>query len=485
MHNQSPLVITKMFAIPTEHTYHQMYQRSFSIGMSPGDENRLTSYFQSEGVGDNNQLTMINAANQIGNVVGLSAAPTGRADIANGWDTQRLMFVLVVQEYVNEMTSTTHYVQGYSEHYDPSHTGRLDPNAMYYINSITDVMHTINPVNNAVSSRVVSTYNLISDASGNLGYNQVTEPDAGMELVRPCDIMSTLRTTAMYGENPGLNMSLKTTSLGSGANVSRKSNNDPLKYFTDSVNAVIVAKTIATAHASPADVLSNANGQVSEQPMGTNRFIHELARITGNLEPSSFTLNNLTRIDPAVNEKITVVASGGLMADPSAYGTGLDTEYTEGMLNVTETSTVAQTFVNSLTANMSDNLILTISGTVTNITGQSLTTISNVSSFLEGVDITPYGNRVVNYVNAVIMPQLTMVGMRIVSIVFSCDLLGDTTVSVSIDNSPEVIYRLPTFADSLYTPVITDKMTKSAVVEDFETVTDTVMSMGYTGALSY
>jgi len=485
MSNQSQLVITKMFAIPTEHTYHQMYQRSFSIGMNPGDANRLVDYFQAEGVGDNNQLSMVTAANQIGNMVGLSAAPTGRADIANGWDTQRLMFVLVVDEYINEMTRTTHYVQGYSEHYDPTHTGRLDPNAMYYINSVTSVMHTVNPVTNAISSRVMSTYNLVSDASGNLGYAQVTEPDVGMELVRPCDIMSTLRTNAMYGDNPGLNTVVKTTSLGSGANVSRKSNNDPLKYFTDSVNSVIVAKSIATAHSSPADVLSNANGHVSEQPMGTNRFIHELARITGNLEPSSFTLNNLTRIDPSVSSKITVVESGGIMADPTAYATGLDTEYTEGLLNTTETSTVAQTFVNSLTSNMSENLIVSMSGTVTNITGQPLTTISSVASFLEGVDITPYGNRVVNYVNAVIMPQLTMVGMRIVSIVFSCDLLGDTTVSVSIDNSPEVIYRLPTFADSLYTPVITDKMTKSAVVDDFESITDTVMSMGYSGSLSY
>jgi len=251
----------------------------------------------------------------------------------------------------------------------------------------------------------------------------------------------------------------------------------PLKYFTNTINAVITGKSIYNGFNTPETVLANANGMVAEQAITSNAFIYALARMSGVIEPSYFTLSLMDRMFPGINSKITLVASGGIVSDPVHLATGFDTENTESMLNYTEDTQVAQTFINALTANMSENLVSVISGTVTNAGGMPFTTISNINSFLEGVDITPYGNRIINYVNSVIMPQVSMSNLRLVDIVFNCDLLGDTVISVALENGSPVIYRVPTFADSLYSPVVTNNLTKQAVISDFESVVDTVMSM--------
>ncbi len=471
------IVISKMLCVPTEHTYNEMYQRSFSLGLAPGEIGGMQDYFYTQGVDKNNQLSMTSAAPALGNVIKLSTTPTGKVLIPHGWGTQRLMFLMAVEEYLSDTVALTHYIQGYSEYYDPSHVGTLDPNANYFINSITTITRTRYVHNNMVDSRVTATYNVVYDPMGGSSYQNVAEPGMHQELIRPTDIMANLYAGNLHANNPDVSLNVRTGSITNGANVSKRNNNDPLRYFTDTVNAVIVGKSINVGHNTPENVLSNANGMVAEQPITNNGFIYELARITGNFEPSSFTLSTLTALDPAVSAKITLVNSGSLVRDPTATTTMLDTHDTESMLNYTEDAEVAQSFINSLTSVMSDNLTTVISGTVTNLHGQPLTTISNIQSFLEGVDITPYGNRIINYVNSVIIPQISINNLRLVSIVFDCDLLGDTAVSISLDNNSPVIFRLPTFADSLYTPILTNEATKEAVLGDFEVLVDTVMGM--------
>ena len=471
------LTITKMMCVPTDHTYNEVYQRSFSLGLTPGQTDDMRDFFTHQGVGDNAMVSMSSAATQLQDVVKLSTTPVGKVYIPNGWSTQRLMYLLEVEEYINSNTSLTHYIQGYSEYHDPSYTGALDPNMSFYINSITTITRTRNPYTNSLDSRLAYSYNVILDMHGDASYQMVTNPENSMELIRPTDIITNLHADNLYSPTGEQRLSIKTAALGNGANVSTKKNNDPLRYFTNTVNAVIAGKSIETGYNTPESVLGNANGIVSEQSITTNTFIYRIAKLTGNLEPGYFTLNLLSQLDPSVNTKITLINTGGIMRDVDPTTASLNTENTESMLNYTEESSVAQTFINSLTAAMSENLVTVISGTVTNIQGNSITAISNIQSFIWGVDITPYGNRIINYINTVIMPQITMNNLRLVSIVFDCDLLGDTTVSVSVDNYNPVIYRLPTFTDSLYSPVVTNAASKEAVIGDFDTVVDTVMSM--------
>ena len=473
---RSNLQVSKLVCIPTERAQGDMYQRSFSIGMKPGDSAHIEDFMRQQGVGMNAQLNMPAVAKHLGGIVSLSTTPTGTVEIPHGWSTERLLFMLAIEEYLDATTTYTHYVQGYNEYNDATMSGRLDPRALYYINSITTVIRSVG-VDNSVSSRVLHTFNVVTTAQGGYGYELDKGPDNNAGLIRPSDVVAGMHYNAMYGDYGNTVMNVKTSSLNNGSDVSKRSNNDPLRYFTDTTNAIISGKSMAVGSAAPADVLNNANGLIDEIAVNENGFVAALSSLTGVLEPNSFTLDQLEMIDPGVSNKLLLVSSGSLIQDNNMMTTMLDTDVTESLLNFTTECSVAQLFVNSLSAAMSDNLLTVLSGTFTNITSQPLTTVANINSFLEGIDITPYGNNIVNYINAVIAPQVTNNNLWATSIVFECDLLGATTVNVSIDNGPGITYRLPTYADSLYTPVLTDKQTKEALVSDFETITDTVMSL--------
>ena len=470
------LSVSKLVCIPTERVQGDMYQRSFSVGMKPGDITNIEEFMRGQGVGANAQLSMPAVARSLGGIVSLSATPTGTVNIPHGWGTERLLFMLAVDEVLDAATSYTHYIQGYNEYNDATMSGKLDPRAHYYINSITTVVRSVG-IDNSVTSRVLHTFNVVTTSSGGFGYEVDRGPNENAGLIRPSDVVAGMHYNAMYGDYGGSVMQVKTASLNNGSDVSKRSNNDPLRYFTDTTNAIISGKSMAIGAPSPADILNNANGLIDDIAINENGFIAAISSVTGVLEPNAFTLDQLAMIDPSVSSKLLLVNSGSLLQDPVMSTNILDTDITESLLNFTVESSVAQLFVNALSAAMSDNLLTVLSGTFTNITSQPVTTIANINSFLEGVDITPYGNNIVNYINAVINPQITNNNLWVTNIVFECDLLGATTVNVSIDNGPGVTYRLPTYADSLYTPVLTDRQTKEAVVSDFETITDTVMAL--------
>lgn len=474
----NPLFVSKMLCVPTERVYQDMYQRSFALGMSPNEAVNVSDFFNTQGVGNNATLSMPAVAKHMSGVVGLAAAPNSKVLIPHGWDTQRLMYLLAVDEVVSDSCTMTHYLQGYSEYHDPSLTGRIDPNMNFFINSIITVIRTRNPYTNLLDTRVHEAYNVITDTKGGYTYEAADVPGAGVDLIRPADILTNLYSDSLYSDMGVSNVNVSTTSMGNGANTSKKSNNDPLKYFTNTVNAVITGKSTDHGYGTTESVLAAANAVVEENTIGNNGFIYELVRRTGIMEPNSFTLAVLEQIDPSVSSKVTMAASGSLLNDPTVYNTVLDTNDTESMLNYTVESDVAQIFINAVSGVMSENMITVLSGTITNQFGTPVTTISNIQSFLEGVDITPYGNRIINYIDAVIVPQISYNNLRMIDIVFECDLIGDTVVSISVDGGIAVPYRLPTFADSLYSPVIADKGVKDAIVDDFSTVVDTVISAG-------
>jgi len=332
---ENRLNVNKMYCIPTEHVYDNVYKRSFSLGLSPASASNMHDYFVNQGVGNNAQISMTSAANELNGIIKMSARPDGVAGVPNGWGTQRLMFVLVVDEFINNSMTLTHYIQGYSEYYDPSYAGSLDPNAGYYINSVTTVTRTMNQHTNQIDSRVTSTYNVISDPSGTTSYQAVANPDDTMALIRPSDIITNLYAQDLYTDIPNATLNVTTSSIGNGGNVSTKANNDPLKYFTNTVNAVICGKCVDVGYNNPESALANANGIVAEQAITNNAFMRELARLTGCLEPWYFTLNQLTGIDPAINTKITLVNNGTMIRDTMNTATMLDTENTENMLNYT------------------------------------------------------------------------------------------------------------------------------------------------------
>jgi hypothetical protein len=113
----------------------------------------------------------------------------------------------------------------------------------------------------------------------------------------------------------------------------------------------------------------------------------------------------------------------------------------------------------------------------TNMTGTNIVIASNARSFIEGIDIARYLNKVESTISTILMPEITKNGLIDLEVFVHTELLTETTISVSLNGYPPVVFRFPTFADSLYVPVISDPTNKTLFSDDMGIVLDTVTTV--------
>lgn len=249
------LRITSFIALPSDTGYRDVYQRTYNINGSRATVDKINDVFIESKVNVYGKINPLVMARMAPNIINLSDRPTGIAQIPNGWNQRRLQFTATVETIMDEIVHVS-YIQGYSEYHDPTLSGRLDPKMKFYINSITDVQRRVDPITGYVTSIPRQTYNVITDAYGGKRYEEIDNHPT-LSLVRPVDIVDSIALSNRhneYGVNVIKDMS---TELGLGnVSTSNKANNDPLSYFTSTVNSFITGQTLTSMGHDYADVLS-------------------------------------------------------------------------------------------------------------------------------------------------------------------------------------------------------------------------------------
>lgn len=470
---QSTVRVKQLLMMPTKHTYRDTYQRGYNIEATPTSLAKLEAVFNQTGVSANHTISNMTIANTMPEIMKLSPTVNNAIHIPNGWGTQRILFLMEVESQVSGSLLST-YIQGYTEYYDPTLTGNIDPNMTFFINSMTNVMRMHDPISNQIISRPMGTYNVITDLAGGRKFDEIEGPGSDMKLARPNDVLQDIMFGDMYGENNSIN---STSDVSGNSNVSDRANNDPLKYFTRTLNSYIDAKNDAGVGNDVTDVLRTAVNSTGEGNVLESAFIYELHSRYNNSStpPSTFTLNMLNGIDPNTAEVSTIVTHD---LSPGTI-TVLDTADTEEMYQPTQETLIATNIANTISGMLVENLLTKVTLSITNQTGTNVTIPTNADSFIEGVDLTSYLGRLVSNVNNVLMPEITHSGLLIVSAHVDSDLMTDTTISISINYGPEVVFRLPTFADSMFTPVVTNAANKLALVDGFNNVLDATYNASY------
>jgi len=466
--NTQGVKINRMLLVTTRDSYKNIYQRSFNLNGDINTLNKMSAVFSNSGVGNNSSISDVIAAQTMAEAINIASMPLGIANIPNGWGTQRLRFILEVESYTGPMTIVS-YLQGFSEYHDPSFTGKVDPTMKFYINSITNVIKTLDPVTGQMVITPKNTLNIITDLSGNKNYTEVERFD-DFKLARPIDIMSTYGVLEKYGDMNGETYN-HTGVVNSLTETSRRANNDPIKYMTSTLNSYIESKSLTGLTSNIGDISNTACGILNEESVINIPFMFLISRLTNDISPSSFNLNVLNRIDGLVSHKINLIDNVNDLGNiPTNYK--LDSDITADMLQPTVETIKSTTFAQSLNSAMLDNLLSNVSLSITNSSGQPVVVITDAKSFIEGINISKFVNNLVSRIKNIILPKITDNNQTIVEIHAHSDILGDTSLTISINMSPSEIYRFPTFADSLYSPVVTNSSTKESLVNDFGNLLD-------------
>jgi hypothetical protein len=467
--------INRLIMIPTRKIYDDIYQRSYTLDANTGTLMKLEAIFQNNQVRSNTLLDNTTVAQTVPEVIKLSGMPTGMATIANGWRTQRLLFLLEAENIIGGVTHII-YVQGYTEYYDPTITGIIDPNMLFYINSITEVMRV--PKSNGGYDIIPrNTYNVITDEYTGNRHLEVGTMDNDLSLIRPKDVIETMMIESMYGSDTSSIINTASNVVGN-VSVSAKAHNDPSKYFTNTVNAYLDAKSIVDTNSTDYEsILRQASSLVAETGLFGEKvgLIHAIHQITGDLRPTTFTLNILQMIDPMLSNKSTLIDNSRDFMN-TAYLNPLDSDVTANQLQPIQENLKANTIAHAINAYMIENLLTSIDISFTNIGYEPTVVPSNATSFIEGIDKIGYVNRVIAKVRNILLPMISDSGQTIVEAAVHADLLGDTSVLISLNLNPGILFRFPTFADSLYVPVVTTAGNRASVVSDFGSIFDQTAS---------
>lgn len=465
MQPDGKFVIKQLLMIATN-PCKPIYNRSYTLNATNQILEKLYYLARPQG-SSSHTITDTELATSLPEIIDMDPAISGEANIPNGWGTERLRFIMEVEhEFMGSLVGA--YIQGFTEHHETSYSNLIDPNMKFYINSITTVIKRIDPVTHAMVVQPYSSYNILSNMdSAELGPVQTNYK----KLIRPQDIFGNFYLNEKYtsGEDVIYNLSDELTPNNTAT--SRRLNNNPINYLAKSMEAYRCGKISTDVSWDTQSAMENAKSSVAEPTLANNPFLFALTNLTGMVSPSYFTLDMLMRMDPNITQRVKKFNRGQAPVT-TQYNTMLNTENPAETIQPTIENLRALFLVNIISSLCVDCLISKCTISLSNSTGEPIVFITDPGSIIENLNMISFLEKLEVKIKQLVMPKLTEYNQLLVEAFISCDILGDFTVGISINNNPMEVYRYPVYADGLFTPMITNNVNKNVFLDNFHNILD-------------
>jgi len=487
-HGTGPQLNVQRMIMGETGTYNDVYHRPYKTSL--GDEEYAVMREKTNGFQNIESETLANCA---GAFLNPSAQPGVQINIDHGWGERRLRFMMSIM-FEGRLSKTEQIVTGYTDRADLSLTGEMDPNTQFFINNVITMRHVENRTANGVGSTATMSDNfqVLRDTSNN---------QSGITL-RPTDVVRTQQSSiAMEGMRDlhrGQNSSRtvfdgdedesdvvyhdarNTFNPSETTRLSRRKNNLNANYMSNILKAHRTAQSSDDEYDTEDTIFEKTQSILAEPYSFDNPLLKLLTDNTGFSQNTSFTLHEIRALCPHVdNVMVLSRASSTAQLIPNQRG------QTEGWGGSDNTTMIANIMASTIPALALDHMITKIWFTATNETFNDQVVVelnhSNQSpplSFVEGKDLTRQIQSFVHRIQHYVMRDITHNNMVGVSVSVRYEALGDTFISVSCNGEPPVDYVIPTFCDSLFSPIMTDNSNDLySLSGDFQTLMD--YSHGY------
>jgi hypothetical protein len=395
-------------------------------------------------------------------LITVSSTPDGTATIANGWETRRFRFVLTVSVSTG-FGEEISYFQGYSEFFDVSHGGHVDPNMIFFINSYTRVGRMSDPtspvggyIDRVLESRQVMSGAYGPDSSGAAPQSFYAPPAGRSSLygARPEDLFVGVQYNylAQGVETPRDAIMDTRTYLHDKAFSNTRNNAIPGSMLSSIINTWRQVETMADYGQGHENIYDRAIQILYEANPMENPFIAALSNIhnSGLVASVTFSLNDLLRIDPTVGQRVfyqplenhALVHSAGMTASLSGSDKGAQIAYIASQAVAALMQQVGLVTVHFNSTNMT-------------MTNQTVTDMTAPGVLVGSANPIGCYQLFTARFTSEIMPDLTMNNLIPINLSVSADIYNETRIVLSIDCQPPVEYAFPSFADSLLQPTMT------------------------------
>lgn len=401
-------------------------------------------------------LTTGSLAGIAGRIIRPSTFTTGQISIDQGWDAQRLMFMMKVVypnnaslgDFGDDDAQRVQYVSGFTDHSgDASYTGILDPRMKMYINTVISTREVVR--SNRRTSRLLDANRFLQQNAG-FGSRSSVVPYA----LRPRDVVQAVGNRSL-GEPVESDFR---TSLSSRPLFSSIRNELPSDYMYRTLSAFRMGmNSNRYSHNDEPSVMSEVASNTGDEANIHDAFMMSLTQATELAEGMYFTYGEFCRLFRGVDEQAHVADPPKMVRDIGfAQHQAKDTADWNGSDNET---VVASILASAVPASMVDAMLTQCAFTATNDTINGLPEFhwhsAPMSFMLQGEDLSQQMIHFEDHFLRETFRDVTNNGLLTLSLSVHSDLvMTDTRMEITIDGDHPVPFCMPNFASSLTTPVL-------------------------------
>lgn len=439
-------------------TYNDQVIRPFATNMS---SNMVDSMREATQYGE--CITAASLAGVAGTFLRPQAQAAAGVDMYNGWDQTRLRFMLSITIPMGNGGYVHEIVTGYTDFYGTSADGQhIDPNMRMFFNNTV----VLNSSQVSVGGMGMQNQVRVSEATHLLmpppGYSNGSSIDT--HTMRPEDILNAISTSAI---TDGTRLDMRTNFSMSPVKKSYRTNGLAPNYLARTMNAVDQALRI-DQNLQQTQLYSEARGLVKEPMLSQDLFIKIISMSTQFKERGFLTYGELCAVFPNTDHIRTMIMPREAMRVGSAIPGRGASEYWHVPTNETVIATI---LTHAVPALMMELMLTKLTFTATNMTlnGQPEIQFHDSRGFIDGMDMTQYVQRFMQRFVSEVMADITHNNMFQINLAMTCNILGDTMITLSISGGPNVDYVSPSFCDALFSPLVTtDLMSFQTMAHDLD-----------------
>lgn len=464
---------------------NNVYRRNFNVSTS------IETLSGIEKLIDNRQaFSDINIIQNCQDIISLTPEITGgEIYVPHGWNQDRLSFIMTVTVEESASKNNHYFLTGYTDYYDNgltkgiSSVRSLDPNMTFEINSITLVEELYTNLNGGVPVYKFKEEMTIVKNNGKTEYDTQFNDDY---LVRPVDIFST-----MWDNNMGTTVTATATEVN-------KKNVNPISYIgtmLENMNNTVNLAKADSPHEPDAvvarkSIFTMSNAAERDEGKSINcPFIMALFKDSAVVKPSSFRLPALLNI----------------------FGEGNVDAVTDVLINIDTPSSIRnrENYLadNDLPSILNSNdLANNIAPNIENIIAmefyyiistllykkkitKAIITLSNHSAFFREpiaminkaeslfheyfTSITAL-TYIDTYMQTLVLPKLTKNYRLNVDIKAEIDILGKSSIAITVEAGETHIYRYNSAMDNNFTPLVTNQKGLENIAGQMAAIMDSV-----------
>jgi len=462
------VVTITSLALQETGSYNPMYERSLQSdinGMVLDEINERISNVNSTKIGE---AVVSGFAN---NAISPASTPGHSVTIPNGWEERRIRFVLQATVSSRGTEPCIYIFQGFTDHIGISMGGKIDPNMRLYVNSYIRINRVPYNTNAGIewADSVVESAHVINDQLVMDSYDGF---NGQLFSARPSDIFSAIQSSyleAGYNIQGQQQVPFNDSRIIYNDTItSNRGNGNPSTYMTNILNSYKTGLNLTEYGQNNTEVLDRSTevASMAEGVLRGNPLFRNIASLRGYGTGSNFTFQELNDLCPNLGDITTVLMTGG---DHSMiHLTGQSCYWN----TATRDAQMANAIGNAVPAIMIESFLGSVIFRATNLTRDMTPEVQVISSagMANGLEVIMV-NRFIEAIKIKLLMNITNGTNEGYTMVVHCSMFNDTSITLTLDGQAEVTYVVPTFCDSLLTPMINNnKPSHYNLVNEVETL---------------